>query len=533
VKGALYARYSTEMQSVASIEDQLRICARLAAQHGFNIVGSYHDAAMSGGTAQRPAYQQMLEAARRHEFDVIIAEDTSRLWRNLAEQAPRLAELADLGVHVVTHDLDTRSESAGILGAVLGASSETYRKEIARRTRRGLEGLARKGKPTGGRAYGYISARKSGTGQVEINQDEADVVHRIFKLYADGASPRAIAARLNQQNVASPGSKRERASRLTKHWVTSAIAGSVRDGLGILNNELYIGRVIWNRFKWVRSAADSSRRRRVPNPKSEWIVRTEDRLRIIPERLWERVKARQRAQTDSIGERVKRGLSRRAAKSTGRGPKFLFSGLLKCARCSANFIVVNARSYACANRINGKACSNTAYLPRLTIEAGLLEGIQRDLLAPAVEAEVCRRAMKLARNGRPPGNPVKAIGRLRGEIANLTDAIASGMLRSSPALAERLETAERELARLEAEALRPALGSVAHEISGLARDYRALVADLAQTLTGVNVARARAELRKLVGELRVETTEEAVELWSTHTPEQALMRLAGGSQQCA
>ena len=48
----------------------------------------------------------------------IIAEDTSRLWRLLAEQAPRLAELADLGIDVITHDLDMRQESAGILSAI-------------------------------------------------------------------------------------------------------------------------------------------------------------------------------------------------------------------------------------------------------------------------------------------------------------------------------------------------------------------------------------------------------------------------------
>src|ERR1035441_7217020 len=70
----------------------------------------------------------------RSKFVAIIAEDSSRLWRNMAEQAPRLAELYDLGIQVVTHDLDTRSESSAVLGAVTGAMSEQYRKEIGRRT---------------------------------------------------------------------------------------------------------------------------------------------------------------------------------------------------------------------------------------------------------------------------------------------------------------------------------------------------------------------------------------------------------------
>src|SRR5579863_8475522 len=106
MRAVLYARYSTEKQSGESIEDQHRVCQRLAERHSFTVVARFSDAAISGGTAERPGYQALLAAARRHEFDVIVAEDTSRLWRNLAEQAPRLAELADLGISVVTHDLD-------------------------------------------------------------------------------------------------------------------------------------------------------------------------------------------------------------------------------------------------------------------------------------------------------------------------------------------------------------------------------------------------------------------------------------------
>jgi len=201
MRAVLYARYSTEKQSGESIGDQHRVCERLAEHHVLIIVERFSDAAISGGTAERPGYQARLAAARRREFDVIVAEDTSRLWRNLAEQAPRLAEFTDLGIHVVTHDLDTRVGSAGMLGAVLGASSEAYRREIGRRTRRGLEGRARQGKTAGGRSYGYIAARDSGTGQIEIDPAEAEVVRRIYRLYADGKSPRAIADELNRDQV--------------------------------------------------------------------------------------------------------------------------------------------------------------------------------------------------------------------------------------------------------------------------------------------------------------------------------------------
>jgi DNA invertase Pin-like site-specific DNA recombinase len=195
------------------------VCERLAERHGFAVVVRYSDQAISGGTAQRPGYQGLLAAGRRHEFDVIVAEDTSRLWRNMAEQAPRLAELSDLGIAVVTHDLDTRHESAELVGAVGGAMASAYRKEIGRRTRRGLEGLARAGKSAGGRSYGYISAARSPSGKLEIDEEQAAVVRRIFELYADGNSPRGIASILNREGVPSPSSTWGREQRRKRGWV--------------------------------------------------------------------------------------------------------------------------------------------------------------------------------------------------------------------------------------------------------------------------------------------------------------------------
>jgi hypothetical protein len=104
----------------------------------------------------------------------------------------------------------------------------------------------------------------------------------------------------------------------------------------------------------------------------------------------------------------------------------------------------------------------------------------------------------------------KAIAKAHAEMSNLTDAIASGALSSSPALAGRLQVAERELARLEADVPAPR-AAAPYAIPRLASEYRAMVADLAKSLTAVSVPRVRAELRKLIGELRIEETEDRVE----------------------
>lgn len=530
MRSALYARFSTDKQ--ASIEDQLRVCRRIADRHGFNVVATFEDAAISGGTAQRPGYQSLLAAARRRDLDVIVAEDTSRLWRNMAEQAPRLAELRDLGVHVVTHDLDTRQDSAEWMSAILGTAASAYRSEIARRTRRGLEGRAMKAMPTGGRAYGYASAADSGTGQREIEPEQAEIVRRIFRMYADGNGPRAISDALNREQVPSPGTKWKRTERRSGGWLASAIAGDARRGLGVLNNALYRGDVIWNRFRWVRMAADSSRRRMVENPRADWIVHHDDRLRIVTEDLWLAVKRRQEQQSAVIGERVRRGLSRQSAKSTGRRPSYLLSGLLRCGSCGSGLVVSGGGYYVCSTRVNGgvSACANSVRIARTPTEKLLLAELRKSLNDPAVIREACQRARKRLRT-RPEAPKVAPaqVEKAEQEVANLTDAIASGLLRASPALAERLRTAEGQLAHLRAAQERQAPEvKIEKVVTGLEDRFTRLIGDFDRALIDRHGERGRQELRGLLGRFKVEADDREIRFYNEQgRVEAALLKCIG------
>src|SRR5690606_2186877 len=85
MKAALYARFSTDLQRAASIEDQFRNCRKRAELEGWTVVATFADAAMSGSDANRPQYRAMLEAATRREFDVLMVDDLSRLTRDAVE----------------------------------------------------------------------------------------------------------------------------------------------------------------------------------------------------------------------------------------------------------------------------------------------------------------------------------------------------------------------------------------------------------------------------------------------------------------
>ncbi|SMX39317.1 Recombinase [Maliponia aquimaris] len=154
--------------------------------------------------------------------------------------------------------------------------SSLFLNDLAQKTRHGLEGRVRNGKSAGGLTYGYDVVRSlttdggTTTGERRINEAEAAVVRRIFRDYANGISPRSIASALNREGVQGP--------RAT--WGASTIHGNQKRGTGILNNELYIGRLVWNRQRFLKDPMTGSRQAR-SNPPEEWVIEEVPDLRII------------------------------------------------------------------------------------------------------------------------------------------------------------------------------------------------------------------------------------------------------------
>lgn len=100
---------------------------------------------------------------------------------------------------------------------------------------------------------------------------------------------------LKRRAIPSPRSSWKRTTRSRGGgWASSAIGGDPRRGVGILNNETYIGRAIWNRAKSVNDP-DTGKRRQVKRPRGEWIQREDESLRIVPQETLDAVKHRQRA----------------------------------------------------------------------------------------------------------------------------------------------------------------------------------------------------------------------------------------------
>src|SRR5471030_2735087 len=100
MRTAIYARYSTDLQRAASIEDQVRSCKERIWNEGWTLSSTYTDHAISGSVRLRPGYQKLLEDAREGHFDVIIAEALDRLSRDQEDLAGLYKQLTFAGIRL-------------------------------------------------------------------------------------------------------------------------------------------------------------------------------------------------------------------------------------------------------------------------------------------------------------------------------------------------------------------------------------------------------------------------------------------------
>jgi site-specific DNA recombinase len=157
---AVYARYSSDLQSPTSITDQLRLCEAFADRQGWTVVARFEDAALSGfGVEHRPGYRALVAAALQSPppFDLVLVEDVSRLTRDLSEVLRLYHRLRLKGVDLVgvSDGVSTVNQSGKVTLTVKGLVNELYLDDLRAKTHRGLEGRVTRGMSAGGRLFGY------------------------------------------------------------------------------------------------------------------------------------------------------------------------------------------------------------------------------------------------------------------------------------------------------------------------------------------------------------------------------------------
>lgn len=519
IRAAIYARFSTDKQSDTSIEDQTRLCRTRAESLGFIIVGVHSDSAISGSTpvVERPGGRALLAAALARRFDVLMLEGLDRLSRDQVEQESVVRRLEHRGLRIVgvADGYDTAAgKSRKLLRGMRGLINETYLDDLREKIHRGLTGQLARGFHAGGISYGYrsvvagLNARSEPIGhRLEVDETKAGVVRRIFDAFGAGDSCQRIAACLNADGIAGPRGT----------WSVSALFGSPLKGSGILNNELYIGRYVWNRSQWVKDP-DTGKRQRFVRPREQWQVVEKPELRIVSDEAWQLVRARMDRRKEAWRERP-----------TNSPPRTLFGGMMRCARCGGAMIAVSGLAYGCANRKDRgtSVCSGT-YAPRKDTERRLLGLVRDELLASSAVEKIERQAAEIiARAGQEAADVIRQRKArrtaLQAEIKRLVDAIAT--IGASDALAERLRSAEAELKLIDSPA---SIATIAPAQRLIASKVRETLLDLSGKLAdGADRDPAREALRHVLGEVRIEQQGEAVYANVTARLDRILLAVGG------
>lgn len=451
----VYARYSTLLQDSRSIDDQERRCRAYAAAHGMTVVDVYSDAAESGSHIERAGMQRLLAAARRREFRGVLVDDLSRLSRDLGNTWNVVfGDLADRDISVVdvTSGMISTDPNARITFAALGMVNDQFLQSVRKQTHRGLEGRALAGFWAGGRCYGYTTVEEESPPDAEhprkrpvVEETQAAVVRRVFRLFANGEALKKIAATLNEEGLSAPNDG-GRGNKIGRGWGHTTIRA-------MLLNERYIGRFLWNQHKWLH-ASGKKNRRRVKRPESEWIRREYPELAIVDADLWEAVQARFRRYT-------KGGRGRPAGTCTHRTP--LVSGLMRCGTCGGSMTILTRKqkagvSYAqfgCVAHYSRGAsvCPNNLTVSERKVMAALMGALRDTLGHPDVIArfvdQAQRRIAAQAKNTHADDDIDRRVREAERRIANLTDTLAK--LGWSDAIAAKLKEEEGTLARLKGE----------------------------------------------------------------------------------
>ena len=393
---AAYARYSTDHQTSSSIEYQMRKIEEYCKAHELTITVRFEDAAYSGTNTDRPAFQELCAAARRHEFSAVVVYDISRGSRDVADWFGFRREMALLGIEVISVEDkigDILNPSDYLTELITVGLGQHHVLTSRQKSMDSIATKAKTGQFLGGYPpLGYIVRN----GQYVIEPAEARVVRQIFELYAAGKSYDFILSEIGEVR----GKRGRVIGKNSLH--------------AILKNERYIGVYSWCK---VHQKIMGKYAGRIPNANA---VRIEGAIPpIIDNVTWEKVQARM---SDN---------KRRAANKAKR--EYLLSGLIECTACGGTFVGHTTvskgheyRCYCCGTKYRNHTC-DAKNLNAVEVETFVVQNLKMYLLA----LDFDEMAKKIAGQINSAADDLKAerteLLDVEAQLANGTKAILKGL----------------------------------------------------------------------------------------------------------
>lgn len=227
MNAVIYARYSSSSQDAQTIEVQLKKCNEYARTNNLNVVEEYVDEAQSARTGKRTSLQKLLKDADAKQFKYVIVYMLDRFFRNATEALLVEGELRNKGIILLsTFEPYIDNANGRFTRTMSYATAQLYSDMYSEKIVNGLDNNASKFLTTGGqRSLGFKTKDK----QYYIDENEADIVRKIFEMYANGYKYYEIIEYLNNK-----GFKSSRGTPFNKN--------SIRK---ILLNKRYVGTYIF------------------------------------------------------------------------------------------------------------------------------------------------------------------------------------------------------------------------------------------------------------------------------------------------
>lgn len=471
---AIYARYSSDMQSPDSANDQidrikyytqrklLRLLKYPIDRYEIEIIDEWilKDEAESGRVADRQGYEFILDGIRELRFDILVVDDLSRLTRSLGDQIElyNLLKFKGIELYSICEGISSEASNAKTFFQIKGMVNELGNDINALRTRRGQEARVLKGFSAGDAPYGYdtnpTQTRMQGGREIPshyeitVNLEQAKVVNMIYDWFLAGWGRPAIARELNKRKI--PSSKRSQImSGKLCNWNSTPI-------LGILQNQKYIGIWKWGKTKTIKNP-ETKKSVRIENPENEWIEHLEGRdvredLIIVDIDKWKRVQEKLKKRKDARQRNADAMQTARDHHIPAGSTKHLLTGIVNCGVCGGPMCLVNSRYYGCFtyHRKDPTMCSNNRTVKKAKIEPPIIKEVLENLsnqehLTKAATSLNDRIRQRMRVTPEEIKRLTREQGNLEKEIANLLDFVSThGNL--SQAIKDNLDQKEKLLA---------------------------------------------------------------------------------------
>ena len=336
-KTAFYLRLSDEDgENVEqnSLGNQRKICqAHFNKLEDVELVRVFSDNGYTGMNYDRPDFNELYEAVMNGEINCIIVKDVSRFGRHYIMTSEFLQRLfPSMGVRFISvnddyDSLNPKSDVEGLLLPFKMIVNDSYVKDIAKKIRTSISAKMNAGEylPSASSIlYGYIRNPELNT--LDIDEEAAPIVVRIFEMRAVGMSFNQIATELNKEGSPSPGKLRYmRGVTLHPRYATCQWSRStIRK---FVSEPTYLGQRVHGKIKRDKLGAKKTKRDR-----SEWQIVENSHPAIISQELYDRVQLVNEAELEKQSHYFRR--------DPVMGYREIFRDKLFCGDCGSRMISI-------------------------------------------------------------------------------------------------------------------------------------------------------------------------------------------------